>query len=340
MSVPQLTAILNHANIPAQGCVATKLIVTDDRFGSAVPLIEATAARAEAELRPILNKDTVPVVTGFIGATEDGIPTTLGRGGSDYSATILGRALGAAEVWIWTDVNGVMTTDPRIVPAAHPIGHLSYAEISELSFFGAKVLHSQAIRPARRAQIPVRILNTFEPEHPGTLITAEAQESNRAVKAVTAIKHMSLVTVEGPGMVGIPGVAGRTFTAVAQTDTNVLMISQASSEQSICFVVPSRDVPRVVKSLENELAREIDRRDLERVKREDNTVILAVVGSGMKGTPGVSGRLFGALGRQRINVIAIAQGSSEFNISLVVARGDADKAVRAIHEEFELEKPY
>jgi aspartate kinase len=340
MNVPQVTAILNRANIPAQGIVATQLIVTDDRFGSAVPLVEATAARAEAGLRPILNKDCVPVVTGFIGATEGGIPTTLGRGGSDYSATILGRALGADEVWIWTDVNGVMTTDPRIVPAAHPISHLSYAEISELSFFGAKVLHSQAIRPARRAQIPVRILNTFEPEHPGTLITAEALESNRAVKAVTAIKHMSLVTVEGPGMVGIPGVAGRTFTAVAKTDTNVLMISQASSEQSICFVVPSRDVPRVVKSLENELAREIDRRDLEPVKREDNTVILAVVGSGMKGTPGVSGRLFGALGRERINVIAIAQGSSEFNISLVVARGDADKAVRAIHEEFELEKPY
>jgi len=340
MNVPQVTAILNRANIPAQGIVATQLIVTDDRFGSAVPLVEATAARAEAGLRPILNKDSVPVVTGFIGATEGGIPTTLGRGGSDYSATILGRALGADEVWIWTDVNGVMTTDPRIVPAAHPISHLSYAEISELSFFGAKVLHSQAIRPARRAQIPVRILNTFEPEHPGTLITAEALESNRAVKAVTAIKHMSLVTVEGPGMVGIPGVAGRTFTAVAKTDTNVLMISQASSEQSICFVVPSRDVPRVVKSLENELAREIDRRDLEPVKREDNTVILAVVGSGMKGTPGVSGRLFGALGRERINVIAIAQGSSEFNISLVVARGDADKAVRAIHEEFELEKPY
>jgi aspartate kinase len=340
MNVPQVTAILNRANIPAQGIVASRLIVTDDRFGSAVPLVEATAARAEAGLRPILNKDSVPVVTGFIGATEAGIPTTLGRGGSDYSATILGRALGADEVWIWTDVNGVMTTDPRIVPAAHPISHLSYAEISELSFFGAKVLHSQAIRPARRAQIPVRILNTFEPEHPGTLITAEALESNRAVKAVTAIKHMSLVTVEGPGMVGIPGVAGRTFTAVAKTDTNVLMISQASSEQSICFVVPSRDVPRVVKSLENELAREIDRRDLEPVKREDNTVILAVVGSGMKGTPGVSGRLFGALGRERINVIAIAQGSSEFNISLVVARGDADKAVRAIHEEFELEKPY
>jgi aspartate kinase len=231
-----------------------------------------------------------------------------------------------------------MTTDPRVVPEAHSIAHLSYAEISELSYFGAKVLHSQAIRPARRAGIPVRILNTFEPDHPGTLITANATQTNKTVKAVAAIKNMSLVSVEGPGMVGIPGVAGRTFTAVAQTGTNVLMISQASSEQAICFVVPGADVQKVVQALENELAREIERRDLDRVKWEDETVILAVVGSGMKGSPGVSGRLFGALGRDKINIIAIAQGSSEFNISLVVAQGDADQAVRAIHKEFALEK--
>lgn len=340
MSAPQVAAILNRAGIPAQPVAATDLIVTDDRFGGAVPIIEDTAQKTEAGLRPILNQNQVPVVTGFIGATRNGITTTLGRGGSDYSATILGRALKADEVWIWTDVNGVMTTDPRIVPQAHPISHLSYAEISELSFFGAKVLHSQAIRPARRVGIPVRILNTFEPDHPGTLITAEGRESNRAVKAVTAIKNMSLITVAGPGMAGIPGVAGRTFTAVARTETNVLMISQASSEQSICFVVPTADVPKVIKSLEHELAREIERRDLEPVKWESDTVILAVVGAGMKGTPGISGRLFGAMGREKINVIAIAQGSSEFNISLVVAQGDADRAVRAIHAEFELEKPY
>jgi aspartate kinase len=233
-----------------------------------------------------------------------------------------------------------MTADPRVVPEAHPISHLSYSEISELSYFGAKVLHSQAIRPAHRQGIPVRILNTFEPDHPGTLITAQAQESNKTIKAVTAIKNMSLITVAGPGMIGIPGVAGRTFTAVARTNTSVLMISQASSEQSICFVIPTSDTARVVKSLEQELVREIERRDLDRVKWEDDTVILAAVGSGMKGTPGVSGRLFGALGREKINVIAIAQGSSETNISLVVARGEADRAVRAIHKEFELEKPY
>ncbi|MBW7897129.1 MAG: aspartate kinase, partial [Opitutaceae bacterium] len=285
------------------------------------------------------NQGLVPVVTGFIGATETGITTTLGRGGSDYSATILGRALKADEVWIWTDVNGVMTTDPRVVPEAHPISRLSYAEISELSYFGAKVLHSQAIRPARRVGMPVRILNTFEPDHPGTLITAEESDNGKSVKAVAAIKNMSLITVAGPGMIGIPGVAGRTFSAVARTETNVLMISQASSEQSICFVVPTPDVPRVIKSLEQEMIREIERRDLDPVQSENNVVVLAVVGSGMKGTPGVSARLFGALGGEKINVIAIAQGSSEFNISVVIAQGDADNAMRAIHREFELEKP-
>ncbi|MCB0208555.1 MAG: aspartate kinase [Anaerolineae bacterium] len=339
LNAPQVAAILDHAGFPAESVEATELIVTDDHFGAAVPRREATQVKSQARLRPLLEGGKTPVVTGFIGATENGITTTLGRGGSDYSATILGRALEADEVWIWTDVNGVMTADPRVVPDAHPISYLSYAEISELSYFGAKVLHSQAIRPARRVNLPVRILNTFDPDHPGTLITADYKNNGKTVKAVTAIKNMSLVTVSGPGMIGITGVAGRTFSAVAKTKTNVLMISQASSEQSICFVVSTPDVQKVVASLESELAREIERRDLERVKWEENTVILAVVGAGMKGQPGVSGRLFGSLGTEKINIIAIAQGSSEFNISLVVAQGDADRAVRAIHKEFGLEKP-
>ncbi|GAB4445243.1 MAG: aspartate kinase [Anaerolineae bacterium] len=339
MSVPQVAAILGRAGVPAQGIEATELIVTDDRFGGAVPLIAETARKSQANLRPLLAQGLVPVVTGFIGATTGGITTTLGRGGSDYSATIIGRAIEANEVWIWTDVNGVMTTDPRIVPEAHPISHLSYAEISELSYFGAKVLHSQAIRPARRVGIPVRILNTFEPEHPGTLITEDSSDGDKTVKAVTAIKDMSLITVAGPGMIGIPGVAGRTFSAVARTDTNVLMISQASSEQSICFVVPGKDTAKVIGALESEMVREIERRDLDRVKHEADTVVLAVVGSGMKGVPGVSARLFGALGREGINVIAIAQGSSEYNISIVIAQKDADRAVQAIHREFHLERP-
>jgi len=336
MSMPQVAALLSSKGIQAQSVCATDLIVTDRRFGSAVPLTEETALKAKSSLIPLLRAGTIPVVTGFIGATTDGIPTTLGRGGSDYSATILGNALDADEVWIWTDVNGVMTTDPRIVPEARSIAHLSYSEISELSFFGAKVLHSQAIRPARRSGIPVRILNTFEPEHPGTLITAETRESHKTVKALAAIKNMSLITIEGPGMAGIPGMAGRTFSAVGRTETNVLMISQASSEQSICFVVPTPDVSKVVRSLETELIREIERRDLEQIRAEDEVVVLAVVGAGMKGTPGVSGRIFGAMGRSKINVIAIAQGSSEYNISLVIPRQESDEAVRAVHREFDL----
>ncbi len=336
ISVPQVAAILRQAGLPSQGVEATELIVTDDRFGSAVPLMEETSRKTRALLHPILEAGVIPVVTGFIAATRDGIPTTLGRGGSDTSGTILGGALQAEEVWIWTDVNGVMTTDPRVVPEARSIAHLSYAEISELSFFGAKVLHSQAIRPARRYGIPVRILNTFEPSHLGTLITEETRECRKAVKAIAAIKNMSLITLEGAGMAGIPGVAGRTFTAVGRTDTNVLMISQASSEQSICFVVPTADVNKVVKALEAELSREIERRDLDQIEWENEVVVLAVVGAGMKGKPGISGRLFGALGQAKINVIAIAQGSSEFNISLVIPRSEADTAVRAIHREFEL----
>lgn len=338
MSVPQVAAILSKADMPAQGVMATELIVTDQRFGSAVPLIDKTATKSNNKLLPILEKGTVPVITGFIGATEGGIQTTLGRGGSDYSATIIGRAIKADEVWIWTDVNGVMTADPRVVPEAHPITHLSYAEISELSFFGAKVLHSQAIRPARRVSIPVRILNTFEPDHPGTLITGDAEQSDRTVKAITAIKNMSLIAVQGPGMVGIPGIAGRVFTSVGRTQASVLMISQASSEQAICFVVPTIDAAKVITSLETELSREIERRDLEELSAQEEVVVLAVVGAGMQGTPGVSARLFGALGREKINIIAIAQGSSECNISVVISQAEADRAVRAIHQEFALEK--
>ncbi len=338
MSVPQVTAILNQANIAAQAVSALELIVTDRRFGAAVPIVEATAQKTKAKLQPILEAGQVPVVTGFIGATEDGIPTTLGRGGSDYSGTIIGRAIEADEVWIWTDVNGVMTTDPRVVPEARSIAHLSYAEINELSYFGAKVLHSQAIRPARRVNMPVRILNTFEPDHPGTLITADDVAEGRTLKAITAIKQMSLINVQGPGMAGLPGMAGRVFTAVGRTQSNVLMISQASSEQSICFVVSTADAAKVVAALEEELTIETHRRDLEPIKSEDNVVVLAVVGAGMKGTPGVSAKLFGALGREHINVIAIAQGSSEFNISLVIAQADGDRAVRVIHQEFELDK--
>lgn len=340
MSVRQVAALLERYGLPARAIDATQFVVTDSRYGAATPLMPPTAERSQALLGPLIAEGVIPVVTGFIGATEAGIPTTLGRGGSDYSATILGRALGADEVWIWTDVNGVMTADPRVVPDACSVPHLSYAEVGEMAYFGAKVLHPQAIRPASRSAIPVRILNTFQPDHPGTLITKDPDGSNQTVKAITAIKQMSLITVEGAGMIGVPGIAARTFGAVARTGSSVLMISQSSSEQNICFVVPTDDVAKVLATLQDEMARELERRDIERIWSQDNIVILAVVGAGMKGTPGIASRVFGALGAHHINVIAIAQGSSEYNISLVVAQGDTDEAVRYIHEEFKLGATY
>ena len=336
MSVRQVAAILDQQGMPARAIDATQIIVTDDFYGAASPLMSPTATQSQARLFPLIEEGTIPVVTGFIGATEAGIPTTLGRGGSDYSATILGRALGADEVWIWTDVNGVITADPRVVPNARTVPKLSYAEVGEMAYFGAKVLHPQAIRPAKQSAIPVRILNTFAPDHPGTLITKDADGSGQTVKAVTAIHRLSLITIEGAGMIGVPGVAARTFGAVARTGTSVLMISQSSSEQSICFVVPTSETRQVLAALEMEMSRELERRDIERISAQDDIVILAVVGAGMKGTPGISSRVFGTLGEHRINVIAIAQGSSEYNISLVVAHGDGDEAVRCIHEEFKL----
>jgi aspartokinase/homoserine dehydrogenase 1 len=336
MSARQVAAILDHHGVQAQAVDATQLIVTDDCYGSASPLMSPTAERCAALLRPLIAQGVTPVVTGFIGATRAGVPTTLGRGASDYSGTILGRALNADEVWIWTDVNGVMTADPRGVPGARTIPSLSYAEVGEMAYFGAKVLHPQAIRPARQTAIPVRILNTFEPDHPGTLITKNGNGSGQTVKAITAIKGLSMVTVEGAGMIGVPGVAARTCGAVARTGTSVLMISQSSSEQGICFVVPTPEVAGVLAALQEEMARELERGEIERISPQDDIVIVAVVGAGMRGTPGIAARIFGALGKPRINVIAIAQGSSEYNISLVIARGDADDAVRCIHDEFQL----
>ncbi len=336
MSVYQVSALLESRGVPAEAVSATELIVTDDRHGAARPAMQPTSRASQAVLNPLLSKGIVPVVTGFIAATEGGIVTTLGRGGSDYSATILGRALGADEVWIWTDVNGVMTTDPRIVSSARTIPHLSYSEVGEMAYFGAKVLHPQAIRPVRQAAIPIRILNTFEPDNPGTLVTKDEQETDRTIKAITLIKDLSLVIVEGAGMLGVPGVAARTFGAAARAGANVLMISQSSSEQSICFVVPTAEVKGVVSELTEEMAKELERHDLDGIWTQDEIVIVAVVGAGMKGTPGIASQVFGALGREQINVVALAQGSSEYNISIVIAEQDADDAVRCLHEEARL----
>jgi aspartate kinase len=328
-----LAALLRRRGARSEAVDATELIVTDATFQNAAPLMDASRARISARLVPLLEEGVVPVVTGFIGATSEGVTTTLGRGGSDYSGAILGDCLDADEVWIWTDVDGVMSADPRIVPDARVIPVLSYGEVGELAYFGAKVLHPRTIRPVIERGIPLWVKNTFNPAFPGTRIVAEPEMTPGTVKAVTAIKGLSMVTVEGRGMMGVPGIAARTFAAVASQGASVLMISQASSEQSICFVIPTDAVPPVIGAVEGEMALELARRDVDRVWSLDDVVVVTAVGAGMRGTPGVAARIFGALGQDDINVIAIAQGSSECSISLVVDTESAAEAVRQIHRE-------
>lgn len=336
LSAPLLAAVLRVRGTRAQWIDASELIITDDVFGNATPLMAKTAARCRDRILPMVRSGVVPVITGFVGASEEGVPTTLGRGGSDYSAAIIGASLDVDEIQIWTDVDGVLTADPRIVPGARTLNKLSYDEVAELAYYGARVLHPKTVTPAVEKQIPLRVLNTFNPSHPGTLIHATAEPSEPGVKAISAIKDMHLITIAGRGMMGVPGIAARAFGTVARHDASVLMISQSSSEQSICFVLPANEAALVVDALRHEFERELSRHYIDAVESQSDIVVVAVVGSGMKGTPGLAARLFNSLGNKGINVIAIAQGASEANISLVVLQADADTAVRTIHDAFSL----
>jgi bifunctional aspartokinase / homoserine dehydrogenase 1 len=332
MCVRILAGALENAGIAALAVDATQLIVTDDNFQAAHPHLTATAMRTRQTLDSILDQGQVAVVTGFIAATPTGLTTTLGRGGSDYSAALLGSALPADEVWIWTDVDGVMTADPRLVTNARTIPVLSYREVAELAYYGAKVLHPKTIRPVIEAGIGLRVCNTFNPENPGTRLVAELPApSTGVIKAVTAIRGLQMVTLEGRGMMGVPGVAARTFSAVAATGTSVPLISQASSEQSICFAVPSEATRSVLAALQQVFAQEIASRDIDRVWATEEVVIITVVGAGMRSTPGVAGRVFNALGEKNVNVIAIAQGSSEVSISMIIDSEDTRLAVQTLH---------
>ena len=336
LSAPLLAAAVACEGLASEAIEATEVVVTDEQFGSAEPDMAATRERATARLEPLFSQGVVPVVTGFIGATREGVLTTLGRGGSDYSATILGAALGADEVWIWTDVDGVMTANPSDVPEARTLADISYSEASELAYYGAKVLHHKTIIPVMAAGIPLRIRNSFAPERSGTRVSLEGRPAPSGVKAITSIRDVSLVTVAGRGMQGIPGIAARAFGAVAAERANVLMISQASSENNICLVVRSDEAARVVRALGSALELDILKGHIDDVTADDSVAVIAAVGDKMKGVPGIAARVFGALGEAGVNVIAISQGSSELNISLVVAETDAPEAVRVIHRAFDL----
>lgn len=336
LSVLLLAAALKQSGVASEAIESTELVVTDSSFGSADPWLDLTRERCEARLRPLFRDKIVPVITGFIGSTTDGILTTLGRGGSDYSATILGAAITADEVVIWTDVDGLLTADPRLVPGARTIAEVSYREAAELAYFGAKVLHPKTLRPVLQRGIPLWIRNTFAPEKSGTKITPAGTPNSSGVTALTAVSDAALITVGGPGVAGVSDVLGRTFAATRELRADVLLISQSSSQNDICLVVPSSLAKRTVEELRREFAQDLAYQQVEHINIDSTVAIITVVGKNIRGISGIVGRTFCALAREKVDTIAIAHGASECNISFVVAKKDMQAAVAATHREFEL----
>jgi aspartokinase/homoserine dehydrogenase 1 len=336
LSVPLVAGALKQQGIASEAIESTELLITDSSHGVADPWLDLTQERCQARLFPLLRRGSIPVVTGFIGSTLEGVLTTLGRGGSDYSATILGAALEADEVVIWTDVDGLLTADPRLVPGARTISEVSYREAAELAYFGAKVLHPKTLRPVVQRGIPLCIRNTFAPEKPGTKITAAGGPVRSGVTAVTAVSDAAIITVGGPGIAGVPDVLGRTFATTRELRVDVLLISQSSSQNDICLVVPSTLAQRTVEELRTEFAQDLAYQQVEHISIDSTVAIITVVGKNIRSISGIVGRTFCALGREKVDTIAIAHGASECNISFVVAKKDMQVALAATHREFGL----
>ena len=338
LSVRLIALILRQRGVASAAIDADTFIDTDANYSDANPLPFVTDRGIASTLMPRLEKGEIPIVTGFMGRAPDGSTTTFSRGGSDYSCTLIAGALNADEATIWTDVDGVYTTDPRIVPGAGLIPQLNYREAGEMSYYGAKVLHQRTMIPVAAKRIPVLVRNTLNPVAPGTVVDGRSAigVSSQPVKAVTAIKDQALLSVEGKGMSGVPGVAARLFGALAAKNISVTMISQSSSESSVCLAVPGTDATEAEKAIKREFRDDISRGDIEDVAVRLNVALVAAVGLGMAHTPGVAGGVFGALGADGVNVLAIAQGSSELNITLAVDQAEVDQAIVSIHERFGL----
>lgn len=313
-------------------------ILTDDNYGSARPLMKTTTQQIQGRIVSLLDEKIIPVITGFIGETQNGVTTTLGRGGSDYTSTIVGAAIGADEVWIWTDVDGLMTADPKLVPNAITIQEISFPEAMEMVYFGAKNMHPKALEPAQDHNLPVRIKNTFNPDYPGTLICSrETSPTENIVKAISIIRDAALVTVAGAGVVGTPDIVAEVFSLVGSLGVEVYMVSQGSSEANISFAIPRNLLDETINLLEMKLLGD----DVRNIAPEDDVSAIAVIGAGMQGTPGVAARVFHSVAAKQVNIRMIAQGSSELNISFVVKEKDVATAVQALHKEFKLtENPH
>jgi bifunctional aspartokinase / homoserine dehydrogenase 1 len=343
----RLSALLMAAYLQSQGTTAAavnaaQVIATDDVFGNATPLLEETRERAVAVLGPLLERRVVPVVTGFNAATLDGRPTTLGRGGSDFSAAILAASMDAEELWIWTDVDGIMTGDPRLVPDARVLDEITYNEAAELAYAGAKVLHPRTLAPLIDRQIPVWSKNSFAPEKPGTRIVAQLGRGTEVAggpHAVTSMAEVALVAIEPAGL----ALSGSTLSgtrlmaealeALDSAGVELLAITSSSYRQSFCFLVRQSELKAALEHLEETFALELTHGYMKPVQVDTEVGLIAVVGEGMRGTPGMAGRIFTAISRHNINIIAIAQGSSELTIAIVVHREGLERAVRAVHEE-------
>src|SRR6266513_1454294 len=338
LSARLFAAALDAAGCPAAYVDATEVVQTDGTFGGASPDLRRTERSARKALRPLLARGTVPVVPGFLGAAPDGQVATLGRGGLDLTATLLARVLGARDVSLWKDVPGLLTADPRIVPDARVVPQVHLREAAELAYYGAKVLHPRSLVPVMKQNVAIRIRPFAEPASLGTEISRRRTLEQYPVKALSAIPKQALLTVTGSGMLGVPGIAARTFAAVHQEGISVSLITQASSEHSICFSVPEESAQRARRSLEQTFQREIARQEIDGVEARTGLATLVVVGLGMAETPGIAARVFSALAEAGINVIATAQGSSELNLSLVVDGKDAPRAQRVVHAAFQLAK--
>ncbi|MFZ1812453.1 MAG: aspartate kinase [Candidatus Saccharimonadales bacterium] len=335
LNIHLVAAAVHHEGIKSQAVEASSMIVTTDHFTDAKPLLEESAPRALEVLGDLFEAETVPIVTGFVGATKTGEVTTLGRGASDYTATILGYCLTAAEVWIWTDVTGVMTADPRMISDAQTIKQLSYDEAAELSYFGAKVLHPLTMVPASLKNIPIYIKNTFEPQAVGTVISATAS-SHGVVKAVSVKSGLSMVTVRGKGVSGAPAILSKVFDPLAEHKIDVFFITHASSEHNISFIVKSSAGKRTVSLVREILAAELDQKTVETVDLQNGLALIAVVGREMDDISSITGQLFMALGASGVTVLAISQGSSDHNISCVIDDHQTAVALKTLHQTFKL----
>ena len=336
LSIKLVSSAINDSGIKSVPLTGKEVgIVTDSNFGESKPLIDTTRLRVSKTVDALFSKKTIPVVGGFVGADQHGHVTTFGRGGSDYSATIVGSCIKADEIWLMSDVDGLMTADPKIVKNAKLLKEVSYIEAIEMALFGAKQIHPRTFEPLITKKIPMKIRSSFNIKNEGTLVSASTSSAvKNTVKCVSNVRNNGLIDIQGGSMVGTPGTAAKIFATLAKAGINVMMISQNPSESSITIVVKNADLDKAVSALEMELLGKI----IKKLDVTTDVAIIALIGSGMRGTVGVASKVFGAIEKNKVNVSMITQGSSELNLAFVVKNSDTNTAVRALHDEFALDK--